>query len=617
MCGISGILHFGSCSDAELRIRRMTSSIEHRGPDDSGYYSSPDVVLGFRRLSIVDLATGHQPMRNEDGTVWVIFNGEIYNHRELRKELEAAGHRFMTDHSDTEVLVHGWEQWATNLFSRLNGMFACAIWDEKQGELVVARDRYGIKPLYLSNLPGGGVVFGSEVRCLHSSGLVQKAFDASATLEYFTLMNNWNGRTPFRDARLLQPGTFERFARGRHSRGTYWSASYNRVYSPSLSQASGEFAEIVQAALRRQLAADVPVMTYLSGGIDSSAITSAAHQIDHNVRAYSCIFDLENVGADSFVDERDFSRAVAKSLDIERIELTVPQDALATNLDSTVAALEYPRMGMAYVNYLIARRVAQDAKVVMSGTGGDEVTGGYVGRYAIVSRPASLMLRAARWLRSVRYRRPSPTDPFALYRANLNVPVSAQQIGDAFTPEFLRAAAGFDPVAAINDAINAAPSRDPWDVVMHVDFTTYLPGLLVLEDKLSMAHSLEARVPLLDNEVVDYLLNVDWKLLSDGVTGKILFREAVRPLVPEVIYRKPKMGFGPPDASWYRGILRPWIEEQLSESRIKRRGVLQHAFVRRILDEHFSEKANHVALIWSLLSFEAWCRQHGAYGGPV
>jgi asparagine synthase (glutamine-hydrolysing) len=619
MCGISGILHFGSCPDAKTRVHQMAASIVHRGPDDSGYYVSPDIALGFRRLAIVDLATGNQPMRNEDASVWVVFNGEIYNHRELRKELEAAGHLFMSDHSDTEVLVHGWEQWGDKLFARLNGMFACAIWDENGGELIIARDRYGIKPVYVAPFPGKGVVFGSEVRALHSSGLVPKAFDAPATLEYFTLMNNWNGRTPFRDVRLLQPGTFERFSSSGNSRGTYWSASYRRSYSPSLAQASGEFADILQDALRRQLAADVPVMAYLSGGIDSSAITAAAHKIDPVVRAYSCIFDLENVGGDKFVDEREFSRAVATSLNIERIELMLPQDALTRNLDATIAAIEYPRMGMAYVNYLIAQRVAQDAKVVLSGTGGDEVTGGYVGRYAIVPTLAhsSLRQRMIRCLRSAAGGVRAPKDNFALYIASLNVPIPTGQIANAFTPEFLRAAAGFDPLATIKDAIESAPSRDPWDVVMHVDLTTYLPGLLSLEDKLSMAHSLEARVPLLDNELVDYLLNIHWKLLSDGSTGKILFREAVRPLVPESIYRKPKMGFGPPDASWYRGALRPWIEEQLSEPRIKRRGVLQHGFVRRILSEHFEEKANHVALIWCMLSFESWCKQYGAYGGAL
>jgi asparagine synthase (glutamine-hydrolysing) len=623
MCGIAGILHFGSCEDAASRVREMTSSIVHRGPDDDGFHLEPDIALGFRRLSIVDLATGKQPMRNEDSSVWVVFNGEIYNHRELRGELEAAGHRFMTDHSDTEVLVHGWEQWGEKLFNRLNGMFVCAIWDQPRRELIIARDRYGIKPVYVANLPGNNVIFGSEVRALHASGLVPRAFDAPAVLEYFTLMNNWNGRTPFHNVRLVQPGTIERYNRHGSSRKKYWSFSYNRQRTPAMAQAAGEFGEILQGAIQRQLAADVPVMTYLSGGIDSSAVTSAAHRIDPGVRAYSCIFDLDNVGVDKFVDEREFSRAVADYLRIDRVELTIPQLALTANLDATVAAIEYPRMGMAYVNYLIAGRVAQDAKVVLSGTGGDEVTGGYVGRYALVphvhAAPESALKRAIGFLRRLRHGKSlsAAGDPFAVYRRVLNVPVAAELIPLAFTPEFLKIAGVFDPLAVIDDAIASAPSRDPWDVLMHVDATTYLPGLLAIEDKLSMAHSLETRVPLLDNELVDYLLDVDWKLLSDGETGKIIFREAVRPLVPEEIYRKPKMGFGPPDASWYRGVLRSWIEEQLSELRIKRRGVFRHDFVRRILNEHFEEKANHVALIWCMLSFESWCRQHGAYGGAV
>lgn len=559
-------------------------------------------------------------MSNEDGNVWVIFNGEIYNHRELRRELEAAGHRFKTDHSDTEVLVHGWEQWGSQLFGRLNGMFACAIWDERHRELVLARDRFGVKPLYIAALPDGGLVFGSEVRCINACGLVPGGFDAAATLEYFSLMNNWNGRTPFKNIRLMQPATIERYCIDGRKQESYWSLSFARDRAPPMAQVAGEFREILLGAIRRQLAADVPVMTYLSGGIDSSAITSGAHQIDSSVRAYSCIFDLDNVGADKFVDEREFSRAVAEYLGIDRVELMVPQQALSSYLGATVAAIEYPRMGMAYVNYLIAGRVAQDAKVVLSGTGGDEVTGGYVGRYAIVPREnLSLQQRVSRMVRRMVSPRSgvNRNDPFAVFRSALNVPVAASDIQQAFTPEFLRATGGYDPLATINQAFAAAPSRDPWDVVMHVDVTTYLPGLLLIEDKLSMAHSLETRVPLLDNELVDYLQRINWALLSDGETGKILFREAVQPLVPPAVYSKPKMGFGPPDASWYRSALRPWIEEQLSGPRIERRGVLRPDFVRRILDEHFSGKANHVAMIWCLLSFEFWCRQHGAYGGAV
>jgi asparagine synthase (glutamine-hydrolysing) len=616
MCGITGLLHYGRVADAPARVKTMANSIVHRGPDDEGFYSTADVVLGFRRLAIVDLQGGHQPMSNEDGKVWVVFNGEIYNHRELRRELEATGHRFATDHSDTEVLVHGWEQWGRGLFPRLNGMFACAIWDDRDRSLILARDRYGIKPLYLCDLEGGGVAFGSEVRCLHASGLVAKAYDAASTLEYFSLMNNWYGRTPFRNVRLLQPATIERYdPRGRQSE-TYWSFSYRRTQTPAIADAAGAFREQLLAAIKRQLAADVPVMTYLSGGIDSSAITSAGHQIDPAVRAYSCIFDLDDVGVDKFVDEREFSRAVAKYLNIDRVEMTIPQRALEAQLSTTIDALEYPRMGMAYVNYLIAGRVAQDAKVVLSGTGGDEVTGGYVGRYAIVPRRSpEFRDRLMQFARRLAGNSEKPDDAFAVYRRALNVPIPFADIKNAFTPEFLRETGGYDPLDVIEDAIASAPSRDVWDVVMHVDATTYLPGLLLMEDKLSMAHSLEARVPLLDNELVDHLLAIDWSLLSDGTVGKILFREAVRPLVPDEIYQKPKMGFGPPDASWYRGALRPWIEDQLSGSRIARRGVLQPEYVRRILDEHYAGKANHVAVIWCFLSFEMWCNQHGAYGG--
>ena len=376
----------------------------------------------------------------------------------------------------------------------------------------------------------------------------------------------------------------------------------------ALADEAEAFRSVLQNALRRQLAADVPVMAYLSGGIDSSSIAAATHRMDNCVRAYSCIFDLNGVGDDRFVDEREFSRAVAQALGIERVEFEIPQDALIHSLDATVNALEYPRMGMAYVNYLIAQRVAADAKVVLSGMGGDEITGGYVSRYGLVPRVARMPALGPD-------NGPSSVDPFAVYRTMLNVPIPARELGEAFAPEFLRAAGGFDPLGVIRDAIADAPSDDSWDVLMYVDAVTYLHGLLVLEDKLSMIHSLETRVPLLDNEVIDHLLRVPWSLLSDGQTGKILFREAVRPWVPEAVYAKPKMGFGPPDASWYRGKLRPWVAEQVAS--LTTRGIFKPAYLKDKLEQHMSGKANYVAHIWCFLSFESWCRQTGVLGGAI
>lgn len=578
----------------------MADAIRHRGPDGEGYWNDGDIALGFRRLAIVDLQGGNQPMCNEDGRVWVVFNGEIYNHRELRIELEAAGHRFKSDHSDTEVLVHGWEQWGERLPERLNGMFAFAVWDQSHRSLFLARDRYGIKPLYLATGPSGVIAFGSEVRAVHASGLVRIDGDPAAILQYFSVMNLWHGQTPFRSISMLPPGSYEVITPGfRRRRHRYWDFVFCRDHRGDLAAEAELFRELLQAALRRQLAADVPVMTYLSGGIDSSAITAASSRLDPSVRAYSCIFDLDGVGEDSFVDEREYSRAVAGALSVERIELQIPQDALTHVLDATVKALEYPRMGMAYVNYLIAQRVAADAKVVMSGMGGDEITAGYVGRYALVARDAT----------------DRGSEPLAMYPAMLNVPIPAAELVQAFTPEFLNAAGEFSPLDLIGDAIASVPSDDPWDAVMYVDATTYLHGLLVLEDKLSMIHSLETRVPLLDNNLVDHLLRVPWSLLSDGDTGKILFREAVRPWVPEAIYRKPKMGFGPPDASWYRGRLRDWVADRLGS--LATRGVFRPDYIAGKFAQHLSGESNWVALLWCFLSFESWCHQTGVFGGSI
>lgn len=623
MCGIAGILHWGRAPDAVGRARHMADALRHRGPDGDGYWQDADIALGFRRLAILDLATGDQPMPNEDGRVQVVCNGEIYNHRELRATLTAAGHTFRSDHSDTEVLVHGWEQWGEDLLPRLNGMFAFALWDQRHRELVLCRDRLGIKPLYLHETAHNGVIFGSEVRALQASGFMPSGIDAAAVLETFSFMNIWGGRTPYTGVRMLEPGTCARFRPDRKISSTFWRMTFNRRQQQSDQQEVERFAHVLEQAVRSQMAADVPVATYLSGGIDSSAITALAHQVDATTRAYSCIFDITRAGADATVDEREFSRAAAGHIGIERVEHSIAADALIAQLGRTVEHLEYPRMGMAYVNDLLAERVAKDGKVVLSGLGGDEFTGGYVGRYASVphryrQQPAAGLrarLRSMRELATGRQSGGAPDDPLSVYRRALNVPLPWTQRDGAFTPDFLREAKAFDADAVIADVIATAPSGDPWDIVMYVDATTYLHGLLVLEDKLSMAHGLETRVPLLDNTVIDHLLDVDWRLLSDGIEGKKLFRRAAARWVPDAIARKPKMGFAPPDASWYRGALQPFVETILAPAKISRRGVFKPAFVARVLGEHAAGAANHVALIWSLMCFETWCDANGAFGG--
>ncbi len=541
----------------------------------------------------------------------------IYNHRALRRELEALGHRFKTDHSDTEVLVHGWEQWGEGLVPRLNGMFAFGLWDAGKQTLFLARDRYGVKPLYLAAAGGASLAFGSEVRALFASGLVAKQGSPQGLMEYLSFQNNWDGRTPFAGVEMLPPGCHETVTRGGRRRTAYWDYTFPRRIGTGLEETAVRYREVLTDVMRRQMDADVPVMTYLSGGIDSTAVTAAAHHLNREVKAYSCVFDLKNVGEDRFVDEREFSRAAAAALGIARDELELPQDALVRSLDATVGALEYPRMGMAYVNYLIAQHVARDAKVVLSGMGGDELTGGYVGRYQITPRhpTGAAAGLVARFKARLRGRPVAGAGSFNAYRASLNFLIPERELADALTPEFLRAAAGFSPREQMDGMFRRCPSRDPWDLVQYVDAKTYLHGLLVLEDKLSMAHSLETRVPLLDNELVDLNLDLPWALLNDGVTGKIVFREAVRRWVPEAIYAKPKMGFGPPDASWYRGALRPWIEDRLHSGKIAARGIFRPDYVQRRLNAHMEGSANHVAFLWSMLSLESWFGQAGVFGG--
>lgn len=621
MCGIAGILHRGRQPDAPQRVKAMADSIVHRGPDDEGFWSDGDAALGFRRLSIVDLETGHQPMSNEDGTVWVVFNGEIYNHVGLRRELEAAGHHFATDHSDTEVLVHGYEQWGEGLLDRLNGMFAFAVWDRRNQRLMLGRDRLGIKPLYIAERPDGMLLFASEIRAIIASGLIEAAPDESAVYAYFLQQNVWDGRSMFKDVRQLLGGHLRVEEPGRSTTRQFWDVGFSRR-SMKPADAAAALRAAIEDTINRQMAADVPVMAYLSGGIDSSALVAGAHKIDPGVKSYSCLFDLADVGDDRVVDEREFSRAVAAHLGNDHVEMELAPTSLMGSLHATINALEEPRMGMAYVNYLIAGRVAQDSKVVLSGCGGDEILGGYVGRYGHLRLPypvgnAPKPSLLARILGQALKPTGLSLDPLRRQLEMYCFPVPPEAVEAAFTPGMIASGAGYTVSGALEEVLRSCPSKFDWDRLMYADTKTYLAGLLMVEDKLSMAHSLEARVPLIDNEVIDLALGFDWDLLTDGATGKKVFRDAIRDWVPPIVADKPKMGFGPPDASWYRGPLQPWIRDILAPERIAARGIFQPAYVADAIEQHMSGAANRLPLIWSLLSFDAWCEINSFYGGDL
>ena len=612
MCGITGVV---GAAAARADLDAMAAALTHRGPDDSGTYGTDGAVLGFRRLAIVDLVGGHQPMTNEDGSVHVVYNGEIYDHRPLRRHLEQRGHRFASHHSDTEVLVHGWEEWGSDLFRRLNGMFGLAIWSDRDRTLVLARDRYGIKPVYYATLADGSLVFGSEIRSIIASGLISGAPSALGVREYLAFQNVWGDRTMFEDVRLLEPGCSLIWRDGKVVASRYWDIEFPRSRRGSTADLAHEHRSILESAMSRQMQADVPVMSYLSGGIDSTAVTVAARRAVPDVKAYSCIFDLTTVGDDRFVDEREFSSLVASELGIERVVLELSPTSLERCLDRYVWALEDLRMGMGYPIDLIAERVAADAKVVMSGTGGDEFHGGYVGRYQVLGLTGAQPATPTKWWQRRRQPDPVPTgavhDPWPTYQSMLNFIVPHGREADMLQPAFAAATAEFDASRIMGDMLKACPSDDWFDRVMYLDAKTYLHGLLVIEDKLSMSHGLETRVPLLDNELIDFVLDLPTHHLCQGDTGKIIFRESVRPWVPKEIYTKPKMGFGPPDASWYRTALRPWIEQRLSTDRVEQGGIFQPAFAADVLDAHMSGASNNAYLIWTMLLLDSWLTQFG------
>ncbi|WP_421790280.1 asparagine synthase (glutamine-hydrolyzing) [Hyphobacterium sp.] len=610
MCGIAGIV--GRAPDTE-QLKAMADAMIHRGPDDEGYYTGDGVGFAFRRLSIIDLDHGHQPMVSQDGRIAVVFNGEIYNHRELRQELEAKGHVFFTDHSDTEVFVHGFREWGTDLFPKLNGMFGVAIWDNDNRTLVLARDRYGVKPVYYAPLHDDAFAFGSEIRTILAANVTEKKPNPLGVMEYMNFQNLWGDRTMFHGINQLPAGTYLVYKAGRYSMRKFWDLSFTRSRTGTMDELAEEHRAIVRRGVKRQIAADVPVMSYLSGGIDSTSITIAAYEEDPSVRAYSCIFNLDNVGTDRASDEREFSRLVAEEYNLDRVEMEVSEDALMSCMDHYTESLEDLRMGMGYVNYLIAQRVAQDAKVVLSGTGGDEYHAGYVARYSILKLTEEQPYKGYSLAFNEDLGLMSSADRQRTYKNVLNAIFQPQQYASVFTPEFCEETKEFDAEGQMNDFLAKVPSQDWRDIVWYVDAKTYLAGLFAFEDKVSMAHSLETRVPLMDNELIDFVLDVPFERLAQGDKGKMLFRESVRPFVPEAIYNKPKMGFGPPDKSWYRNKLAPWIKDQLSEKNIKKQGVFKPEYVQWILDSHFSGASDYTYLIWTMLNFMSWSRNYGYY----
>jgi asparagine synthase (glutamine-hydrolysing) len=626
MCGICGLAYEDpSRKLPEGLIDRMTDTLEHRGPDDRGTFEEEGVGLGHRRLSIIDLsAAGRQPMANEDGSLLLVFNGEIYNFRELRRDLRARGHVF-SSRTDTEVILHLYEEKGEACLAELRGMFAFALWDRRRRRLFAARDRAGQKPLVWAELDGT-VLFASELKALLEEPSFPKEVDPSAVHHYLTYQYIPSPLTIFRRARKLPAAHYLTWDGGRVKTERYWSLHYvPKLRLGSLQAYSERFLEIFDEAVRLRLVSDVPLGAFLSGGVDSSAVVASMSRASAApVKTFSIGFSEKDY------DEVRFARKVAERYGTEHEEMVVEPKALEILPDLVRAYNEPFADSSAVPTYYVSQLTRRHVTVALSGDGGDEAFAGYL-RYA-VDRFLSWYLRLPAFVRERILRRlveslPRTKRPRGfvgqLKRFVASVdPVrerqyvrylcffTEEQKGDLYTPDFLAATSDDDPVGFIEELFRRSDGPDHLDRTLSVDTSSYLPDdICVKVDIASMANSLEARSPFLDHHLMEFAAACPGNMKLRGWQGKYLLKKAVAPLLPPEITRRRKMGFGMPVAEWFRGELKEMAHDLLLSERARQRGYFRREGIARLLQEHLDLSRDHGYRLWALLFLEMWFRE--------
>ena len=624
MCGIAGFAdsNFGAFSDPsrlraeESLVRQMCAVIRHRGPDDEGTHVEPGAALGMRRLSIIDLATGHQPIRNEDATVWVVFNGEIYNFRELKADLTARGHRFYTS-TDTETIVHAYEEWGESAFARLRGMFGIALWDRGTATLLLVRDRLGIKPLYYAERDGR-LYYGSELKSLIVTGAIEPEIDAAALEHYLAFLYTPGDQSIFSGVRKLPPGHLLRWRNGSARVAAYWTPPLDEQSSMDEGEATDELLARLQDAVRSHLVSDVPLGAFLSGGIDSSLVVGLmAQATDRPVKTFSIGFDEPEW------DELEAARTVARHFGTDHHEFIVRPDALGI-ADRLVQHFDEPfGDSSAIPTWYVSEMARRHVTVVLSGDGGDELFGGYdrylphpavamfdrfafPGAYQAAGAIGHRLPRGATGRRFLQHVSQRPVDRYVDAVSFF----AAEDRTALLAPEF-RAVQGATPEERLASRFARSAHLPLASRMMHADLVTYLPDdILTKVDRMSMAHSIESRVPLLDHRLVEFALRLPVSLKIRAGTRKHLLKEVAKRMLPAEILNRPKHGFGVPLAVWCRGRLREAFTDVLQSSRTRQRGYFQGTEVDRLLSEHITGRRNHDLRLWQLFMFELWHRQY-------
>lgn len=622
MCGIAGIFRLNGQPVSPVCLRKMTDAISHRGPDGEGFFIDSFVGLGHRRLSIIDLsALGHQPMQSSDAKVVLSYNGEIYNYQELRIELEAMGYSFRSK-TDTEVVLNAWHAWGPESVIRFNGMFAFAVWDKRDQSLYLVRDRYGIKPLYYGRW-NQLFLFGSEQKAILSHPESRRELDKKALLEYFTFQNIFTDRTLLQDIKLLPPASIAKLslgATGELSVKQYWDYRFRDPEGKvDVREYREELDRLMRQAVSRQLVSDVELGSYLSGGMDSGTITALASKELPYIKTFTCGFDLSSAsGIELGFDERQKAEAMSALFKTEHYEMVLKAGDMERCMSKLAYHIEEPRVGQSYPNYYAAQLASKFVKVVLSGAGGDELFGGYPWRY----------YRATVCDNFEHY-----VDQYYLYWQRLvdNSVLKKlfspiwEDVKDVWTRDIFR------DVFKTHDNELERP-EDYINHSLYFEAKTFLHGLFVIEDKLSMAHSLETRVPFMDNDLVDFAMSCPVALKLNNLSevirinendagdkpteffkktkdGKQILRDVMRSYIPDEIANAEKQGFSAPDASWFKGESIEFVQRRLIGSSAKMYSYFDRDSVYSLVRQHLDGELNRRLVVWSFLSTEEFlCR---------
>ncbi len=623
MCGIVGLVRSDGLDVDEALLGRMCDAIRHRGPDDDGFYVNGGVGLGMRRLSIIDLNSGAQPIHNRDLTAWIIFNGEIYNYRELRQELEKLGHIFYTN-SDTEAIIHAYDRYGADCPKHLRGMFAFAIWDERTQELLLARDRVGKKPLLYAQV-NGQLVFGSEFSALLLHPDIDRDIDFRALDHYLSFMCVPAPLTAYRAIRKLEPGHILRWRKGDLRIERYWQPDFSKKIDVGEEEAGERAIEILRDAVRVRLMSEVPLGAFLSGGIDSSAVVALMSEVSGDpVKTFSIGFEEQDFS------ELHHARRVAEYVGADHHEFIVRPDALEI-LPLLVEHYGEPFADSSAIpTYYLARETRKHVTVALNGDGGDESFAGYE-RYAAM-RLAETYHRLPAIIRGSLVEPAVGLIPTSESRRS-RVRDAKRFLQAASLPNvdrYLRWVSVFDQDAKANlysesfrnetDHFRAADLLDPWlarangagvvDAALLADTMTYLPNdLLVKVDIATMAVSLEARSPFLDHNVIEFAASLPEQLKLRGLTTKYLLKRVLKKLLPTENLRRRKMGFGVPIGQWFRGKLRPFLLENLLSEKALNRGLFRPQAVKQLVDLHIRSERDYSHQLWTLLMLELWFKR--------